>query len=148
MLKISLQALAASMACALLASCGDPTPETGATSKPKPHYEVPKAQIITDKSQPGATRQAQSAAATAAKPQAAAGTAKSQAQQRSSGSAASTNTLPPSTGLAGVADQGAIDSVVNYGTGGLALSIKKRSEEKLKGLQDKHNDALKKAGEQ
>ncbi|KKR03894.1 MAG: hypothetical protein UT30_C0017G0033 [Candidatus Uhrbacteria bacterium GW2011_GWF2_39_13] len=40
---------------------------------------------------------------------------------------------------------GTVDSVMNYGTGATALSIKKRSTEKLKNIQDSHNAATQKA---
>ena len=69
----------------------------------------------------------------------------SSASAASSGSTPSTNNLPPAAGLAGIADQGAVDAVSSYATGEMALSIKKRAEDKLKTIQSKHNNDLKKA---
>ena len=48
-------------------------------------------------------------------------------------------TVPAST------SGGTIDSVMNYGTGATALSIKQRSAQKLKDIQDTHNKAAEKA---
>ena len=181
--------------CALLVSCGESTPDSGAAAKPKPIYEIPQKQLAAEKNDETRQQSASSgsnASQTANPSGAVAGgvgkigfgsssgptflkkseggpspsqaqssvkkpdtpVTSSQTQKKSSGgtsssssssSTPSNNTLPPSTGLAGVADQSAINAVSSYATGEMALSVKKNVENKLNTIQSKHNDDLKKA---